>query len=533
MQQLLSGEQMQIADTYTQEVIGVPSIVLMERAALAVADRILAVVPRPENGRPLRVAVVAGKGNNGADALAVGRILTERGASVRYYVMDAAPAAGSQLEVQENIIRQYGDELQPLSDAGVLDVLRKDYEDVYVDGLFGIGLAREVTGLYRETILALNDAAAAHHASVFAVDIPSGIHAGDGSICGVAVKAAETVTFGFYKRGLFLYPGTNYCGHIILADIGIPGWSHKGPAWFTYTTETADDLLPERSPSGNKGTFGKGLIVAGSYAMAGAATMAASAAGRLGCGMVKVYTRAENRVIMQDTVPEALLSLWSPEDMEAAQRQLIADMQWADTVAIGPALGKTAPEALLVRTVLEHAGDHVRHLIIDADAIRIIAEQDYYALLAEAGSRTDVILTPHLAECASLLQTTIAALAADRERMLRQFAEAHHVTLLCKDARSMVAQGGEERTYLNISGNDGLATAGSGDVLTGILTACTAQGLTGLLAASAAAYLHGRLAEQAETETGRRGLVAPDLYRRLGGTAAVVWSQEWTEESNE
>lgn len=117
--------------------------------------------------------------------------------------------------------------------------------------------------------------------------------------------------------------------------------------------------------------------------------------------------------------------------------------------------------------------------------------------------------------------------------MLRQFAEAHHVTLLCKDARSMVVQGGEERTYLNISGNDGLATAGSGDVLTGILTACTAQGLTGLLAASAAAYLHGRLAEQAETETGRRGLVAPDLYRRLGGTAAVVWSQEWTEESNE
>lgn len=533
MQLLLSGEQMQIADTYTQEVIGVPSIVLMERAALAVADRILAAIPRPENGRPLRVAAIAGKGNNGADALAVGRILMERGASVRYYVMDASPAAGSQLAVQEHIIRQYGGELRVLGDGDVLGTLRSDYEDVYVDGLFGIGLAREVTGLYRETIVTLNEAAAAHHSSVFAVDIPSGIHAGDGSICGVCVKASETVTFGFYKRGLFLYPGTGYCGHITLADIGIPQSAHQGPAWFTYVTETAEDLLPERSPSGNKGTFGKGLIVAGSYAMAGAATMAASAAGRLGCGMVKVYTRAENRVIMQDTVPEALLSLWTPEDMAAAQRQLIADMQWADTVAIGPGLGKKAPEALLVRTVLEHAGDHVRHIIIDADAIRIIAEQDLYALLADAGSKTDVILTPHLAECAALLGTTVAGLANHREDAIRAFADAHHVTLLCKDARSMAAQGGDERIYLNTSGNDGLATAGSGDVLTGILTACTAQGLTGIHAASAAAYLHGRLAEQAETQTGRRGLVAPDLYRRLGGTAAVVWSQDWTEESNE
>lgn len=575
MQYLLSGEQMQAADIYTQEVIGVPSIVLMERAALAVADRIMASVKTPENGRPMRVAAVAGKGNNGADALAVGRILMERGASVTYYVMDDAPAPGTNLAIQERIIRSYGGELRRLDDAPVnnqtqsgavdtrgryasldtdadalqevtlltfphteehkdtrhaLTALRSDYADVYVDGLFGIGLTREITGRYREVIDAINAAAQEHHASVFAVDIPSGVHAGDGSICGIAVQAAETVTFGFYKRGQFLYPGSNYCGHLTLADIGIPSCSHKGAAWFTYTQESADDLLPERARDGNKGTFGKALIVAGSYAMAGAATMAASAAGRMGCGMVRVYTRAENRVIVQDTVPEALLSLWSPENPDHATRQLITDMEWADTVAIGPGLGKKTCEALLVQTVLEHAGEHVHHVILDADAIRLIAENDLYAFLAQAGSSADVILTPHLAECATLLKTSVKDLGVDRERRIKQFAETYHVTLLCKDARSMIASAGDDRIYLNTSGNDGLATAGSGDVLTGILTACTAQGLSGLDAAAAASWLHGRLAEMAEGETGRRGLVAPDLYRRLSGAAAVVWSSDFHDE---
>lgn len=525
MHYLLSGEQMQMADTYTQETIGVPSIVLMERAALAVADMVQRSVEAPANGRALRAAVVAGKGNNGADALAAGRILMERGADVTCYCVDDAPAEGSQLAVQENIIRSYGGRLRRLPDE--LPLLRTDYVDVYIDGLFGIGLTREVTGTYREVIETLNAAAAGHHAPVYAVDIPSGIHAGNGSVCGAAVRATETVTFGFYKRGLFLYPGAGYAGHLTLADIGIPGSAHQGAAWYTYDEETADDLLPERAADGNKGTFGKGLIVAGSYAMAGAATMAASAAGRMGCGMVKVYTRAENRVIIQNSVPEALLSLWSPEDPEGAAARLTADMDWADTVAIGPGLGRNAGEELLVRTVLSHAGDHVRHIIIDADAIRLIAGSDLYALLAQAGNRADVILTPHLAECAALLQTTIADLLVNREERLRQFVEAHHVTVLCKDARSMAVQSGEERVYLNTSGNDGLATAGTGDVLTGILTACTAQGLKGIDAAAAASWLHGRLAERAEQETGRRGLVAPDLYRQLSSKRAVVWSEEF------
>lgn len=540
MKWLLSGTQMQAADTYTQEVVGVPSIVLMERAALAVADRICASVRGPENGRSLRAVVIAGKGNNGADALAAGRILTERGAHVTYYVMDCQPAEGTQLHIQEQIVNSYGGDLRQLDREGSMDALRNDYADVYIDGLFGIGLTREVKGVYRAVIETINAAAFANHAAVFAVDIPSGIHAGDGSVCGAAVKADETVTFGYYKRGMYLYPGTTYCGHLTLADIGIPTWSHEraardplyadrmqGTTWFTYTHETADDLLPERSPAGNKGTFGKGLLMAGSYRMSGAATMAASAAGRLGCGMVKVFTREENRVIIQETVPEALLSTWHPDDSYMAVTTLAQDLQWADTVAIGPAMGSTDAEVMLLLTVLEHAGEHVRHVIIDADAIRMIANRDLYDFLAEAGNKADVILTPHLAECAALLQTTVSDLRIDRERKIKEFADKHHVTILCKDARSMIVSCGDDRVYLNTSGNDGLATAGSGDVLTGMLTALTAQGLAGLDAAAVASYLHGRLAEQAEIETGRRGLVAPDLYRRLNGTASVVWAEEF------
>lgn len=528
MQILLSGQQMQEADLYTQETIGVPSIVLMERAALAVADRVCATVPEPENGRPLRIAIVAGTGNNGADALAVGRILKDRGMTVDFYVMEEAPAPDCNLATQEHILLQYGVTFRDLNTTP--DPLWQTFYDVYVDGLFGIGLSREVTGVYKDAITAINQGAAEHHAAVFSVDIPSGIHAGDGSVCGVAVQASETITFGFAKRGQRLYPGCDYCGRLTIAEIGIPQWSHQGSAWFTYDTETADDLLPQRRGDGNKGTFGKGLIVAGGYAMSGAATMAASAAGRMGCGMVKIYTRAENRVIMQDTLPECLLSVWSPDQIGPAADLLKQDLQWADTAAIGPALGKHTEELELVRTALENAGS-VRHLILDADAIRLIAENNLYDLLAAAGALTDVILTPHLAECAALLQTTVQVLATHREEQLRAFADAHHVTVLCKDARSMVVSAGDARTYLNTSGNDGLATAGSGDVLTGILTACTAQGLAGLEAAAAASYLHGRLAEQAEGETGRRGLVAPDLYRKLSNQTAIVWTEDFGMES--
>lgn len=527
MQRLLSAQQMQDADLYTQEVIGVPSIVLMERAALTVADRIAALLPVPENGRPLRAAIVAGKGNNGADALAVGRILLDRGCHVDCYVMEDAPAEGTNLYTQERILGSYDQSLLRLPES--MEALR-GYYDVYVDGLFGIGLTRDVTGAYADVIQTINTAARDHHALVVAVDIPSGIDATDGHVCGVAVQAAETVTFAFLQRGHLLYPGTSYCGHVTRAEIGIPGWSSQEPAWFTYDHETADDLLPPRKADGNKGTFGKALVVAGGYAMAGAATMAASAAGRMGCGMVKVYTRTENRVIMQDTLPECLLSVWSPDDMEGATRQLAADLAWADTVAVGPGLGKHAEERELVRTILQHAAE-VRHIILDADAIRIIAENNEYDLLAEAGTQTDIILTPHLAECAALLQTTVQGLQqSNRAEQLRQFADAHHVTLLCKDARSLVVSAGEERVYLNTSGNDGLSTAGSGDVLTGILTACCAQGLSGLDAAAAASYLHGRLAEQAEGETGRRGLVAPDLYKKLSATSAIVWSEDFNAE---
>lgn len=551
MRLLLSNYQMQTADEYTSKEIGIHSFVLMERAALAVADRICAVCAPPESGRPLRVAVICGKGNNGADAMAAGRILLDRGMEVTFYVEDDAP--GYSLGEQQNIVRHYGVPLYSLSSKGCeefgiladsMERLRTSYADIYVDGLFGIGLNREVTGLDREIIEAINEAAAHNHARVFAVDLPSGIHTGDGRVCGVAVRAAETVTFGFYKRGQFLYPGTTYCGHLTLADIGIPAWSYEHACrnedyadpdpesiWFTYITETAEDLLPERAADGNKGTFGKGLIIAGDMSVSGAATMAASAAGRMGCGMVRVYTREENRTILQETVPEALLSVWSPDDMKEAVRQLESALAWCNTVAIGPGLGRSKETAHLLRTVLAYTGDHLHHMILDADAIRLIADYDYYELLAEAGSRCDVILTPHLAECAALLHVTVQELQADRESRIRAFAENHHVTLLCKDARSMAVNGSDNRTYLNTSGNDGLATAGSGDVLTGILTACTAQGLSGLDAAAAASYLHGRLAEQAEGETGRRGLVAPDLYRRLCGASAVVWSEEFGIES--
>ncbi len=522
MQYLLTAEQMKTADTYTSEVIGIPSIVLMERAALGVAERV------KDLFQPgAYVGVVAGKGNNGADALAAGRILMDQGYHVIFYVYDDTPPEGTNMAIQQKILASYGADLRLFDE---IDFDRERF-DVIIDGLFGIGLSRDIEGLYRNTILLINEKRERELTYVISVDIASGIHSDTGEICGFAVRADDTVTFGFGKRGMYLYPGCEYSGNILLCDIGITNRSirpllservedSRERLYFTYDTERADDLLGHRSPTGHKGTFGKALIIAGSRNMSGACTMAASACMRMGTGMVKIFTEEANRVILQETVPAAMLSTWEEGETKAGARQLIKDLTWCDTCAIGPGLGKGVVQRALVKTLLEVLGTETEaentkvpeHLVIDADAIRIIAEDGLYDLLEKAGRNTDIIFTPHLAECAALLGTSMDDLCVDKDSKIKQFADRYHVTILCKDARTLIATWMSGRIYLNTSGNDGLATAGSGDVLAGMITACTAQGMSAMEAAAAGSYLHGRYAEAAEVVTERRGLVAPDLY---------------------
>ncbi len=605
MEYLLTAEEMALADRNTSEKIGIPSIVLMERAALAVAEAVRADFPltAPE---AVRVAVIAGKGNNGADAVAAGRILLDFGYDVEFFATGIAadsealqgreypdtpasrasgcgPETGkrqdrektevlSSMEIQCRILKAYGKRMQPLWERGYSGgqngtpqvpggasparvqsgesakaakerCLPEEFRpDVVIDGLFGTGLSREVTGEAAAAIGVIRDLRT-YGARVYAVDIPSGISASTGEVLGTAVQADVTVTFSFYKRGHFLYPGCEFCGRIVRREIGITKRSFtKGmptgdvdgidgevsadslPEVFTYLNEDPMSLLPKRRSDGNKGTFGKILVIAGSHGVSGACTMCAGAALRTGAGMVRVFTHEDNRVILQETLPEAMCSTYpsAPEgglgaaEKDSVREELLSCLKWADVAAIGPGMGKSEGCRELLRFVLQHAAENLRGLVIDADAIRLLAEGDgLYEELREAGEKIPVILTPHPAECAALFHKSVAEVQRNRFTWLRLFAERFSCTVIGKDARTLVSSAGHRVQYLNTSGNDGLATAGSGDVLTGITAACLASGMEAFPAAAAAAYLHGRLADALAKEESPRSILATDLIRKL------------------
>ena len=576
MEYLLTADEMSQADRYTSEVIGIPPLVLMERAALGVAAAVRTDVPQP--GPKSRIAVVAGKGNNGADAVAAGRILLDAGYEVRFFLVSRQNGAGNAdtgqirseggftnfrlqsetaMDTQLRILRAYGRQAVIFTEQEFVAFR----PDIILDGLFGTGLAREVAEPYAGAVRLMNQAKEGIGSRIYSVDIPSGIDGTTGRVMGCAVQADVTVTFAFYKRGHFLYPGCTFCGKMILQEIGITRRSLAAePGMFTYREEKASDLLPQRSPDGNKGTFGKVLVIAGSKGVSGACTMCAQAVLRMGAGMVKVFTHESNRVILQEIVPEAMCSTYGEEaqydsqavkndaenpavcdssagtgfrgdDLQAMER----DLAWADVVAVGPGMGLDEGAARILSAVLDHmtavgssgtgAGRRIG-LVIDADAVRLIAQHGLYGRLREASRAAQVILTPHLAECAALLRMDIRQLQAQRMVKAREFADSYSCTLVIKDARTLVVSQSSPKMYLNTSGNDGLSTAGSGDVLTGITASCLAQflageagavpdPLAGFRAGCAACYIHGRAAETITEQMSRRSLCATDLISVL------------------
>ncbi len=536
MEYLLTAAEMAAADRTTSEKIGIPSIVLMERAALAVAKAVQEDFP---DASDTEILVIAGKGNNGADALAAGRILLDAGYGVTCYGLDdgrdqkAAPSGESSLDIQRGILEAYGCRV-------FFGLPRNEHPNAVIDGIFGTGLSRAVSGKAEEAIRMVN-CLRERGARIYSVDIPSGVSATTGECLGAAVQADVTVTFSLYKRGHFLFPGSDLCGRLIREEIGITkrAFAETGvPEVFTYRKEAPMSLLPKRRADGNKGTFGKILVIAGSRGVSGACTMSAQAALRMGAGMVRVFTHEDNRVILQETIPEAMCSTYSSlrkdpsgnagrertssgdafaELDSSVEQELWTCLSWADAAVIGPGLGRSEGCRQLLAFVLKHADALPRGLVIDADAIRLLAEGDgLYGELLSAGSRIPVILTPHPAECAALFHKTVSEVLANRFAWLPEFADRFHCTIAGKDARTLVASFGHTERYLNTSGNDGLATAGSGDVLTGIAAACLGLGMKGFAAATAAVYIHGAAADALAKERSRRSIMATDLIRKLG-----------------
>ena len=514
-QYLVTASEMKQYDTNTIQKYLIPSLILMERAALVTVEEI----HRAWGDGPCRVLVAAGCGNNGGDGLAIGRILMSEGYDVTFVLFGDKDKCTEETIRQINIVREYG--------AQVFSTMQNGEYDIVIDAVFGIGLSRPVEGICRDAIRWINRIGA----KVCSVDIPSGIRADTGEVMGDAVNADITVTYGFRKLGHMLYPGTIYTGKLICRRMGIDERSFLGeePYWYTHIGRDSR-LLPERRPDGNKGTFGKALLIAGSDQIAGAAMMAAKSAFRIGTGMVKVITAVENKENIQQYVPEAMLLTYTKniscrDDADSMERKEFTDrdaficelgeaFKWADSILIGPGIGTGIWARELLRLCIEESN---LPLVIDADGLNLLA-QDKELQKSMADRRNQdrvIILTPHLGEFARLYGCSVEQVKGGLTDYPRQLSDRLHCIVVCKDARSVVVWHGGRQGYLNTTGNAGMATAGSGDVLAGIVTGLLAQKMPGEDAAVTGVYLHGiagDLAAEKETET---SMTATDIIDRI------------------
>ena len=498
MEYIATAAEAKEIDQFSINEIGIPSCVLMERAALQLTSCIEKRAAKKKDS----ILVVCGMGNNGGDGVAAARMLYEKGYRVTLLYIGNKEKASEEMKTQITIAEKIG----------ILEGTKESLSEytIIVDAIFGIGLTREVKGEYAEWIAWIN----AQNAYVISVDIPSGIDATTGKVWGIAVKADDTVTFGVNKRGLLLFPGASYAGNVSVAEIGFPKQAieHTLPEMITYTKEDIALQYPKRLPDTNKGSFGKVLVIAGSSKISGACYFAAEAALRTGCGLVKIITHENNRTALQVRLPESMLITYQSETKEEYQKlqdDLEKELQTAAAVLIGPGLSKSGLAALLLKRILQ-----VRNLpvVIDADGINLLSSMEEYFTEDNRVTLTDnFILTPHVKEMSRLIKMPVDEIKKDIVNTARNHTEG--ATIVLKDARSVVTNG--QKLYLNLSGNNALAKGGSGDALSGIIAGLVSQKTEPFTAGSLGAYLHGLTAERYTKKKGKSTMLARDILKEL------------------
>ncbi|MTW21017.1 NAD(P)H-hydrate dehydratase [Allochromatium palmeri] len=481
---LYRADQVRRLDRLAIEVFGIPGIELMNRAG-AVAYRVL----RARWPQARRITVLAGTGNNGGDGYVVARLAQADGLAVRVLQLGETDRVRGEAALSLGAYRNAG---------GVIEAARElpPATDLYVDALLGTGLERPVTGRWAEVIAALN----AQRAPVVALDMPSGLHADTGRVMGAAVRASATVSFIGLKLGLFVGAGAQYRGELHFSALDLPARVYAGEILAAARIDWARESrsLPPRSRIAHKGDCGHVLVVGGAPGMSGAARLAGEAALRAGAGLVTVATHPRHAEWLNLDRPELMVSgVESAGDLDAL-------IERADVVAIGPGLGRTD----WGRGLWARMRALSRPLVVDADALNLLAETP--------GCGPDWVLTPHPGEAARLLGVTTAEIESDRLASARRLQERFGGVVVLKGAGTIVRGPAPRLPAVCSQGNPGMATAGAGDVLTGVIAALRAQGLDAEEAARAGVCLHAAAGDRA-AHTGERGLIAGDIIAALRG----------------
>ncbi|MGE5417408.1 MAG: NAD(P)H-hydrate dehydratase [Acidobacteriota bacterium] len=505
---IVSAEEMKNIDRRASEEYGIPSLILMENAGLRVvevAENLLEKVARK------RVVVVAGQGNNGGDGLVIARHLFNSGAAVDTFIMGDPAKMTMDTRTNFEILAKMQTSLIPLRTESDLNELMISVMncDLIIDAMYGISFHGSMDEYDSKIVKIINWA----QKPVLAVDIPSGVEADTGKVNGEAVRATWTVTFALPKMGLLIEPGQEYTGVLTVADISIPAQILTGKELKNnlISEERIRSYFPARAKESHKGTYGHVLVIGGSMGMSGAVIMTASSALLMGAGLVTAAVPES----LVSVVEANLIEVMSAPLAETAQSSIALEalpaienmLGTVSVCAIGPGMSRYPEASAIVRFVLERSGIPV---VIDADGLNALAED----IKILKNRQIPIVLTPHPGEMARLLKISVEEVQANRLEVARKAAQDWGVTVVLKGSRTIVAKPNGD-IYLNITGNPGMATGGSGDVLTGMIAGLIAQGMRPDTAAYVGAYLHGRAGDIAKTRSGERALIAGEIVRSI------------------
>ncbi|MDU2064197.1 MAG: NAD(P)H-hydrate dehydratase [Sporomusaceae bacterium] len=497
------AEEMREIDRKTIEEYGIPGVVLMENAGAAVA-RYMEKILGDVTGK--RITILAGKGNNGGDGFVVARYLANRGAKVKVFLFSEQGDVAGDAAVHLDVLLQMGIDILEISAERDWDRLKVSlsFSDCLVDALLGTGMTGELYPVFSQAIEAINKAGKL----TFAIDLPSGVQANDGRVISTAVKADHTITLGLAKPGLFLYPGTEYAGQVVIDDIGIPA-ALLCQDRIRQNVLTATDMvtkIPLRYAESHKGDCGWALVLGGSEGYTGAAALTAAGALRAGTGRVTLGVAESIYPILAAKLTEAMVTplpggtgaILTPDSLPGIE--LLAEN--VSVVAIGPGLGRTEETLNLVRELV-HKVD--RPFVIDADALYAVTVDEN--LFQESPALC--VLTPHPGEMAAMTGLSVKEIQENRLTVAKEYAEKWQSIVVLKGAATIIAFPDGE-LYINSTGNAGMATGGMGDVLTGMIAAFIAQGCSSHEAALLGVYLHG-LAGDLVAKSNPIGMAASDV----------------------
>lgn len=516
-------DEMRQLDAVTINELGVPGLVLMENAGRGVVDELVDIFGDLYG---LKIVIVCGRGNNGGDGFVVGRYLDSIGCDVDIHLACEEKAVKGDGKFQLGLVKKLGLPVMIIPEKGSLQKLRGSLAgaDVVIDAILGTGAKGELSARLASILSVLNEA----EAFKLAIDAPSGVEMDTGSLMGEAFIADLTVTFGLPKRGHFLYPGNYYCGQLSVVDIGIPRkiLDASEISLALVEDEDARSVLPVRPPDAHKGTCGTVLILAGSEGYTGAAALAGQAALMCGAGLVHLGIPRSLNDILEAKLTEVITKPLPETEKRSlsieAYENIMALAEKATCVAIGPGLGQHPETRKLVKKLLLGIDKPV---VLDADGINAVADDP--AILSKRKSPT--VITPHPGELGRMIAESPAAINSNRVEYSRRFARKWNVILLLKGAPTVTSRP-DGFSCINSTGGPGLASGGTGDVLTGAIPALISQGADPFQAAVAAVYFHGLAGDSAAAETGDMGLTASELIDYLPWVMAEPPEDEYEED---